>query len=105
MTLRFIVSRILRERIELAEHDADAELVDALRDALRCGDVGGVERKVPAGRTAGGGAGRDRDRPLGQDGQDARMMFERRWHVMDCGRGLFALDEWTAAAETRCPCR
>ena len=30
MTLRFIVGRILRELIELAEDDADAELVDAL---------------------------------------------------------------------------
>ena len=34
MRLRFIVGRILRELIELAEHDADAELVDALHDAL-----------------------------------------------------------------------
>ena len=34
MTLRFVVGRILRELIELAEHDADAELVDALHDAL-----------------------------------------------------------------------
>ena len=34
MTLRFIVGRILRELIELAERDADAELVDALHDAL-----------------------------------------------------------------------
>ena len=34
MTLRFIVARILRELIELAESDADAELVDALHDAL-----------------------------------------------------------------------
>ena len=34
MTLRFVVSRILRELIELAEDDADAELVDALHDAL-----------------------------------------------------------------------
>ncbi len=33
MTLRFVVGRILRELIELAEHDADAELVDALHDA------------------------------------------------------------------------
>ena len=41
MTLRFIVGRILRELIELAERDADAELVDALHDAL---DVG-----LPAG--------------------------------------------------------
>ena len=32
MTLRFIVARILRELIELAERDADA--VDALHDAL-----------------------------------------------------------------------
>ena len=34
MTLRFTVGRILRELIELAERDADAELVDALHDAL-----------------------------------------------------------------------
>ena len=34
MTLRFVVSRILRELIELAEDDADAELVDAMHDAL-----------------------------------------------------------------------
>ena len=34
MTLRFVVSRILRELIELAEDEADAELVDALHDAL-----------------------------------------------------------------------
>ena len=34
MTLRFIVGRILRELIELAELAADAELVDALHDAL-----------------------------------------------------------------------
>ena len=34
MTLRFIVARILRELIELAERDADVELVDALHDAL-----------------------------------------------------------------------
>ena len=33
MTLRFIVGRILRELIELAERDTDAELVDALHDA------------------------------------------------------------------------
>ena len=32
MTLGFIVGRILRELIELAERDADAELVDALHD-------------------------------------------------------------------------
>ena len=38
MTLRFIVGRILRELIELAERDADAELVDALHDALLTGD-------------------------------------------------------------------
>ena len=44
MTLRFIVGRILRELIELAERDADAELVDALHDALRCGDADVVER-------------------------------------------------------------
>ena len=34
MTLRFIVARILRELIELAECGEDAELVDALHDAL-----------------------------------------------------------------------
>ena len=34
MTLRFIVGRILRELIELAERDADAELVDALDVAM-----------------------------------------------------------------------
>ena len=32
--LRFIVRRILRELIVLVEQDADAELVDALHDAL-----------------------------------------------------------------------
>ena len=75
MTLRFVVGRILRELIELAEHDADAELVDALHDAR---DAGGVERKddvsEPRGpgpwfagwEHSGGaerqeGAGRDRD--------------------------------------------
>ena len=42
MTLRFIVARILRELIELAECDDDAEVVDALHDAL---DVA-----LPAGR-------------------------------------------------------
>ena len=34
MTLRLIVGRVLRELIEWAERDADAELVDALHDAL-----------------------------------------------------------------------
>ena len=34
MTLCFIVGRILRELIELAKRDADAELVDALHNAL-----------------------------------------------------------------------
>ena len=34
MTLRLIVGRILGELIEQAERDADAELVDALHDAL-----------------------------------------------------------------------
>ena len=42
MTLRLIVAPILWELIELAERDADAELVDALHDAL---DVA-----APAGR-------------------------------------------------------
>ena len=32
--LRFIVGRTLQELIELAERDADAEIVDALHDAL-----------------------------------------------------------------------
>ena len=40
MTLRFIVARILRELIELAECDEDAELV-ALHDAL---DVASLRR-------------------------------------------------------------
>ena len=63
MTLRFIVGRILRELIELAERDADAELVDALHDALdvampassngRCSGVSPAGN-VPEGRTAGG---------------------------------------------------
>ena len=34
MTLRFIVVRVLRELIELAEGDEDAELVAAMHDAL-----------------------------------------------------------------------
>ena len=34
MTLRFIVARILRELIELAECGEDAELVDALHDSM-----------------------------------------------------------------------
>ena len=34
MTPRFIVARILRKLIELAEYDGDAELVAALHDAL-----------------------------------------------------------------------
>ena len=33
MTLRFVVSRILRELIELAEDDADAELVSRVRNS------------------------------------------------------------------------
>ena len=41
MTLRFLVARILRERIELAEGGKDAELVDALHDAL---DVASLSR-------------------------------------------------------------
>ena len=40
MTLRFIVARILRELIELAECDEDAELV-ALHDALDVASPGG----------------------------------------------------------------
>ena len=38
MTLGFIVGRILRELIELAERDADAELVEACttRSMSRC---------------------------------------------------------------------
>ena len=88
MTLRFIVGGILRELIELAERDADAELVDALHDALdvaspagrlQHGSGGGVDREdmheglaVPVRGVAGWersggaeqqvGAGRDRDR-------------------------------------------
>ena len=34
MTLQFVVGGILRVLIEQAEDDADAELVDALHDAL-----------------------------------------------------------------------
>ena len=34
MTLRIIAGRILRELIEPAKRDADAELVDALHDAI-----------------------------------------------------------------------
>ena len=34
MTLRFIVARILRELIELAECDDDVERIDALHDVL-----------------------------------------------------------------------
>ena len=45
MTLRFIVGRILRELIELAERDADAELVDALHDALDVGLPAGGPRR------------------------------------------------------------
>ena len=41
MTLRFIVARILRELIELAECDDDAELVAALHDALDVGVAAG----------------------------------------------------------------
>ena len=44
MTLRFIVGSILRELIELAERDADAELVDVLHDALKCRDASVVDR-------------------------------------------------------------
>ena len=45
MTLRFIVGRILRELIELAERDEDAELVDALHDALDVASpAGGLRR-------------------------------------------------------------
>ena len=43
MTLRFIVSRILRELIELAEHDGDAELVDALDVAMPASSNGRCE--------------------------------------------------------------
>ena len=40
-----IVGRILRELIELAERDTDAELVDALHDALDVAMPAVVERK------------------------------------------------------------
>ena len=40
-----IVGRILRELIELAERDADAELVDALHDALDVGLPAGGPRR------------------------------------------------------------
>ena len=52
MTLRFIVARILRELIELAECDDDAELVDALARCARCCVAGGqaaaLIRRAPA---------------------------------------------------------
>ena len=51
MTLRFTVGRILRELIELAERDEDAELVDALHDAL---DVAVAGRRAPALKSSGG---------------------------------------------------
>ena len=102
MTLPFIVGRILRELIELAERDADAELVDALVDALamsrrrrRRTEVNGEPRGPGPGLRRLGtfrraerqvGAGRDRDCPLG------RMMREPRWRVMARGRGLFAIE-------------
>ena len=56
MTLRFIVDRMLRALIELAEHDADAELVDALHDAL---DVATPRRRRTEGviETRGPGPG------------------------------------------------
>ena len=43
MTLHFIVGRILRELIELTEHDADAERVDALDVATPTSSNGGCE--------------------------------------------------------------
>ena len=49
MTLRFIVARILRELIELAERDDDAELVAALHDALDVASPAGrLSRGAPA---------------------------------------------------------
>ena len=62
MTLRFIVGRILRELIELAEHDAGRGWVDGRYErASRSRSVASS-----AGHTSGGakrlrGAGRDRD--------------------------------------------
>ena len=90
VTSRFIVGRILRELIELAERDEDAELVDVLHDALDVASPGGASagdasnrgrraegvNETPGpgprllrlgifrrGRTATG-AGRDRDCPV-----------------------------------------
>ena len=55
MTLRFIVGRILRELIELAERAADAELVDALHNALdlREGPIRGRQAERPLGHPLG----------------------------------------------------
>lgn len=81
MTLRFIVARILRELIELAECDGDAELVAALHDALDVASPAGQAaneglvvrvRGVAGWERSGGaaerqvGAGRDRDRCSGR---------------------------------------
>ena len=41
MTLRFVVARILRELIELAECDDDVERIDAFARCARCGVAGG----------------------------------------------------------------
>ena len=46
MTLRFIAGRVLRELIELAERDADAELGRRAARRARCRDAGVDERKV-----------------------------------------------------------
>ena len=110
MTLRFIVARILRELIELAERDADAELVDALHDALdvaspagrleqRSGDI--VDRGDVHDVTRGPGPGRRRlgtfrrSRTAGGGGPGPRALLgrmpERRWRVLGRGRGLFAI--------------
>ena len=119
MTLRFIVGRILRELIELAERDEDAELVlrrnssQPAKSPDRDRDVSFTPRSMPplnfiagarrpatphrarrtARRPAGGGAGRDC--PLG------KMMPERCWRVRGRGYGLFVTPAGERAAPSR----
>ena len=73
MTLHFIVARILRELIELAECDDDAELGRRRLGTFR------------RSRTAGGGGPGPRSLP-------ERMPGKRRWRVLGRGRGLFAIE-------------